>query len=203
MTEEEADLETERLCRGDKVYVNCGRNRVLGEDVWEVWVKDRDKRMETRFLLDDGSSTAKTHFRHVEALFTHFDGIHNSVLDRLRLAEEATTVRDREVAHRHEVERAEIARKDKDADADRRNKRLTVIANTFAALMGFTVCLATFAYVLFRGDAGWGPALLMCGSVLATCCTFLFGKFIMLKLEEVFGESRVASRSDEAEVTRV
>lgn len=185
MTEEEAEAEVVRLFRGDSIEENCGPNDVLGQTIWEIWVTGSDRRMATRFLLDDGNSVAKEGFRHSEKLFAHLNDVYK---EALRQAEDVSaTVKLKEMEFNHERQRL-------NDQAERANKRFTTLANTFAALGGFIICLAAFIYMIFTKNDVVIPATLMAASVLVTCCTFLFGKFIILKLDELFGRSATAHK---------
>ena len=191
MTEEEAEQEVCRLFRGDSVEENCGVNNVLGEKVWEIWVKGADRRMATRFLLDDGTSVAKQGFRDSDKLFAHFNEIYKNAVRGAASASDAIKLKEMEFIHDRER---------LNAQADRSNKRFSMIANTFAALGGFVLCLVAFIYMLLNKESALVPSLVMAASVLATCCTFLFGRFVIIKLEELFGPK---SRPDNTPVETV
>ncbi|MGM4917690.1 hypothetical protein [Tardiphaga sp. 813_E8_N1_3] len=135
----------------DVIEQNCGSNDVLGHEFWEVWVKDQFGQMATRFVEVEGDKVVRV-YPVFEQLVFRLNTLHGEA--QLR----------REIAKReHEL------------------KRITVLGSLICAFGGFAATLGMFIYLTVQGgeNAFW-PSIIMAASVVVTCGTYLFGKFVMV-----------------------
>jgi Na+(H+)/acetate symporter ActP len=95
-------------------------------------------------------------------------------MDRLRLAEQAKAMDQTRL-------QSEIALKAADSAA----RRFTAMMRDIVAAAGFALALSVFAYLVFSG-ANTVAATVMFGSVIASACALFYGKFILVKLRDLF-----------------
>lgn len=143
----------------DVIYENCGANELLGREIWEVWTKDQEKRLATRFVEVENDKPKK--------VFHLFEKLVESI--NSRYAAEGRDLKLMQV-------KADIA-----------NKRLAVVALTASAAGGFVVTLSAFLYLATRGGDAFWPSMIMLASTLVTCGTALMGTFKIINVRHLSG----------------
>ncbi|QOG18992.1 hypothetical protein [Bradyrhizobium sp. SEMIA] len=136
----------------DTIEQNCGPNKLMGVTIWEVWVSDKFDQMATRFVEVDDAGNITQVMQVFEKLVDRF----NSEFGEIQFRREA-------------------------AKRDYELKRITVIGTIACALSGFIATLGMFIYLTVHGgENSFWPSIVMAASVLVTCGTYLFEKFVMV-----------------------
>ena len=154
----------------DRVFEIYGPLRMAGSIVWELWVYDKDDEIATRFVEEIMGSTPKVHDK-FQQLAVEIDIRHEQVLKQAFKDEWDQKKELIELQTRRGVVVSQAS-----------NERYAAVTPLALASVGVVSAIAVFAVLALRGgDDGKYAAILMFGTIVASACTFIFGKTIFPK----------------------
>lgn len=162
---------------GDEVFEIYGPIRIAGSIAWELWVYDHEGQIATRFVEEIPGESSRV-YDTFQQLAVEIDIRHEQVLEKA-FAEEWNQKKELIQLQTHSGVVASKAS----------NERYAALVPLALASVGFVSAIAVFAILALRGgDDGQYAAMFMFGTIVASACTFIFGKTIFPKsLRVLFG----------------
>lgn len=149
---------------GDRVEENCGPTTVGDSIIWEIWVKDKNDQLATRFVQERGGLVVEI-FDTFQSLAIELDKQHRRINETLREAEWAKT---KEMVELQSKQTADVA--------ERANSRFTLFITHLMTAGAFLIVLLVFAYLIIWTEYK-GYAMLIFGGVAASACIFFYKNF--------------------------
>lgn len=161
---------------GDEVLEIYGPMRMAGSVVWELWVYDKHKELATRFVEELPGGVTRVHDTFAQ-LAVEIDMRHGEILNQASKDEWA-----------QKKEIFALQTQSGVVESKTSNERYAALVPLALAAVGFVSAISVFAIIALRGgDEGKYAAWFMFGTIIASACTFIFGRTIFPRAKSLFG----------------